>query len=84
MALSPLEIISAHPWQRVTFTTYALSVSFFEAVFLDALIRGGGNDRLILADIEGVRASLSEQGAIRVSGVTRWSPCALVPASFTP
>jgi len=66
MGLSPLELISAHPWRRVTFTTYALSLSFFEAVLLDALIRGGGHDRLILANIEGVRASLSEQGATRV------------------
>jgi hypothetical protein len=66
VSLSPIELISAHPWRRVTFTTYALSLSFFEAVLLDALIRGGGHDRLILADIEGVRASLSEQGATRV------------------
>lgn len=66
MTLSPLDLISAHPWRRVTFTTYALSLSFFEAVLLDALIRGGGQDRLILAGIEGVRASLSEQGATRV------------------
>jgi hypothetical protein len=66
VSLSPLDLISAHPWRRVTFTTYALSLSFFEAVLLDALIRGGGQDRLILADVEGVRASLSEQGATRV------------------
>ena len=66
MSLSPLDLISAHPWRRVTFTTYALSLSFSEAVLLDALIRGGGHDRLILADIDGVRASLSEQGATRV------------------
>ena len=26
---------TAHPWQRVTFTTYALSLSFFEADHLD-------------------------------------------------
>jgi hypothetical protein len=64
--LAPLDLVSAHPWQRVTFTTYALSLSFFEAVILDALVRGGGRQALILADVQGVRASLSEQGAQRV------------------
>lgn len=65
-SLAPLELVSAHPWQRVIFTTYALSLSFFEAVILDAVVRGGGRESLILADVDGVRASLSEQGAHRV------------------
>jgi len=43
-----------------------LSLSFFEAVILDALIRAGGREALILADVDGVRASLSERGAQRV------------------
>lgn len=40
MNLAPTDLVSAHRWERVTFTTYALSLSFFEAVVLDALIRG--------------------------------------------
>ena len=40
--------------------------SFFEAVVLYALIRGGTRQALILADIQQVRASLSEQGGYRV------------------
>ena len=67
MSLTPVDLVSAHPWRRVTFTTYALSLSFFEAVILDALVRGGeGSEALILADVHGVRESLSEQGAHRV------------------
>lgn len=66
MSVAPLDLISAHPWRRVIFTTYALSLSFFEAVILDALVRGGGRESLILADVHGVRGSLSEQGAQRV------------------
>jgi len=66
MNLAPIDLVSAHRWERVTFTTYALSLSFFEAVVLDALIRGGARQALILADVQGVRASLSEQGAQRV------------------
>ncbi|HWO35346.1 MAG TPA: hypothetical protein VNO32_41660 [Candidatus Acidoferrum sp.] len=66
MSLAPLDLVSAHPWRRVAFTAYALSLSFFEAVILDALVRGGGREALILADVHGIRASLSEQGAHRV------------------
>src|SRR5262245_16695870 len=62
----PLELIAGHPWRRACFTTYALSLSFFEAAILDALVHGGGRDSTVLADIEGVRAALSEQGARRV------------------
>ena len=64
--MNPLDLISAAPWTRVAFTTYALSLSFFEAVLLDALLRGGGRNALILTDPEGVRAALSEEGARRV------------------
>jgi len=55
--------VSADTWHRVTLTTYALSLSFFEAIVLDRLIRGGGRQAMILADVEGVRASLSEPEA---------------------
>jgi hypothetical protein len=54
----PLDLTSAAPWRRVCFTTYALSLSFFEAVMLDALLRGKGHDAPILADPEGIRAGL--------------------------
>ena len=64
--LAPLELVSAHPWRRAAFTTYALSLSFFEAVLLDALVRGGAREALILSDVEGVRVALGEQGARRV------------------
>ncbi|MFD1104437.1 hypothetical protein [Sphingobium olei] len=50
--MNPLELISAAPWKRVAFTTYALSLSFFEAVLLDALLRSGGRNALILSDPE--------------------------------
>ena len=69
-------------WERVTFTTYALSLSFFEAVILDALIRGGARQALILADVEGVRASLSEQGAQRVGKDYDVEPVAVSSGRF--
>lgn len=41
MNLAPTDLTSAHRWGCVAFTTYALSLSLFEAVVLDALTRGG-------------------------------------------
>lgn len=82
MSLAPLDLVSAHPWQRVAFTTYALSLSFFEAVILDALVRGGASQALILADVQGVRASLSEQGAQRVGKDYEVEPVAVSSGVF--
>ena len=61
---APLDLVSSHPWRRVAFTTYALSLSFFEAVLLDALVRGGGREALILADVEGVSMALGERAGL--------------------
>ena len=85
MALTPLDLVEAHPWQRVAFTTYALSLSFFEAVILDALVRGGGNSQaIVLADLDGVRASISEQGAHRVGKDYEVEPIAVTNGVFHP
>jgi hypothetical protein len=82
--LAPLDLVSAHPWRRAIFTTYALSLSFFEAVILDALVRGGGREALILADVEGVRAALGEQGARRVGKDYDVEPIAVTAGVFHP
>lgn len=84
MSLAPLNLIDAHPWQRVAFTTYAVSLSFFEAVILDRLVRGGGSQALILADVRGYRASLSEQGAQRVGKEYEIEPVAVSQGVFHP
>jgi len=84
VSLAPLDLVSAHPWRRVTFTTYALSLSFFEAVILDALVRGGGREALILADVQGIRASLSEQGAQRVGKDYEVEPVSVSTGVFHP
>ena len=62
MSIAPLDLVSAHPWQRAAFTTYALSLSFFEAVVLDALVRAEAREMLILADIDGVHLAKHECG----------------------
>jgi hypothetical protein len=82
--LAPLDLVSAHPWHRATFTTYALSLSFFEAVLLDALVRGGAREALILADVEGVRLALGEHGARRVGKDYDVEPFAVRAGVFHP
>ena len=85
MGLTPVDLVEAHPWQRVAFTTYALSLSFFEAVILDALVRGGGSSQaLVLADVDGVRASISEQGAHLVGKDYEVEPVAVTNGVFHP
>ena len=85
VGLTPVDLVEAHPWQRVAFTTYALSLSFFEAVIFDALVRGGGSSQaVVLADVDGVRASISEQGAHRVGKEYEVEPVAVTNGVFHP
>jgi len=76
--------VAAAPWKRAVFTTFALSLSFFEAVLLDALLRGGGREALILADPEGICAGLSEQGARRAGRDYEIEPVACSTGVFHP
>jgi hypothetical protein len=76
--------VSADTWYRVTFTIFAIRLSFFEAVALDSLIRGSGRQAIILADVEGVLARLSEQGAQRVGKDYEVEPVAVTSGVFHP
>lgn len=80
--MRPVDLVGAAPWRRVAFTTYALSLSFFEAVVLDALVRGGGRDALILTDPDGVRAALCEHGARRAGREYEVEPIACATGVF--
>jgi hypothetical protein len=64
---TPTDLVRSSAWDRLLFTTYALSLSFFEAVILDQILRSQSGEALVLADVDGVRAALSEYGA-RVVG----------------
>ena len=61
--ISALDLVRSHRWSRLFFTSYALSLSFFESVILDAIVRQGIGDATILADIVGVRGAMEECGA---------------------
>lgn len=82
--MNPLNLAKAAPWNRVLFTTYALSLSFFEAVVIDALIRGKARNPTILSDPEGVRAGLSERGARLVGREYELLPAERVGGVFHP
>jgi len=84
MPLIPLELLAAAPWQRVTCTTYALSLSFFEAVALDSLVRGGASEAVVLSDVAGIRASLGELGAQRVGKDYQVEPIVISHGVFHP
>lgn len=82
--MQPLELVIAAPWRRVAFTTYALSLSFFEAVILDAMIRGGARNAIVFTDPSGIKAALSEHGARRVGREYDVEPVACLTGAFHP
>ena len=72
--MTPIDLVSAHPWRKAFFTTYSLSLSFFESVVLDALTRGGARQVMIAADVAGVGAALGEWGARSVGRAYQVEP----------
>jgi hypothetical protein len=81
-SFSSLELIRSHGWTRSFFTTYALSLSFFEAVVLDALVRQGVEQTLIMADVAGVAAALSEEGVRSAGRAYQVEPVAVSHGCF--
>jgi hypothetical protein len=57
---SQLDFIASRRWEKALFTTYALSLTFFEAYLLPQLRKAGCEQIFILADVEGYRGSLME------------------------
>jgi hypothetical protein len=82
--LSQRDIIAAGRWDAALFSTYSLSLSFFEAVPLHALRRSGCRSISILADAEGYRSSLSEAGAEQAGRSYSLSPIVIKNGIFHP
>ena len=57
------DIIGARSWRTAFFTTYSLSLSFFEAVVVHALRQAGVRTTSIAVDLDGYRSTLGERGA---------------------
>ena len=80
--LSIAEIISARKWKQALFTTYTLSLSYFETEILPSLISAGCTDIWLIADAEGYRSSLLERRSTRVGHEYRLIPVALSHGIF--
>lgn len=83
--MTPLEIITKGQWDSSLFTTYALSLSFYETQLHKlGLARNGCRDIRILTDIDGYQLSLSERQSHRVGNEYRVVPAALPNGVFHP
>lgn len=69
-------------WKHALFTTYTLSLSYFESEILRPLLRGGCSDIWLIADAEGYRSSLLERRSMRVGQEYRLIPAALPDGVF--
>ncbi len=78
------DLVGAAQWTTAAFTTYALSLSFFEAVVLDLMVRRRSAAPVVFADVAGVRSALSEYGARRVGRDYDVEPVALSGGVFHP
>ena len=79
-----LDVINASRWQKALFTTYALSLSFFESIILRALRQVGCQQTWIIADINGYRSSLIERRSSAVGQDYRLIPLRLSNGVFHP
>ncbi len=67
-ALPIVDVVSSVPVEGAIFTTYTLSLAWFETHLLRALERSGARQILLLADPVGINASLGE-GLVTGAGV---------------
>ena len=61
---SQLAIIQAGVWDEAVFTTYALSLTFFESCLLPALRHARCEKATIFADVDGYRSTLMERRSV--------------------
>lgn len=83
--MTPVQIINEGTWEHALFTTYALSLSFFETQLLkEGLAKNGCRDIQIVSDVDGYAMSLSERQSQRVGNEYRLLPTALRNGVFHP
>lgn len=83
--MSPTKIITQGSWNHALFTTYALSLSFYETQLHKlGLARNGCRDIRIITDIDGYQISLSERQSHRVGNEYRLTPTTLPNGVFHP
>ncbi len=81
---SVADFLTASPWKHALFTTYALSLSYFESEVLRPLLQQGCDDIWLVCDAEGYRSSLLERRSMRVGQEYRVVPVGLRNGVFHP
>lgn len=85
MASIPLtDLLSSKKWDQALFTTYALSLTFFETCVLRELRQQKCRQIYVIADVDGYQSSLSERRSTRVGHEYRVIPVALPHGVFHP
>ena len=83
--LSPIEIIARGRWENALFTTYTLSLTFFETHILkNCLTKTGCRNIWVVADVDGYQQSLAERQSSRVGQEYHLVPVALDNGVFYP
>src|ERR1035437_1620699 len=83
MAESLAEVLQCRPWNRALFTTYSLSLTFFESVILRFLRQSGCREIWVVADAQGYQSSLMERRSHGVGQEYHLIPLALCPSGTT-
>ena len=79
-----LDVIENGKWTQALFTTFALSLSFFESILLRALRHLGCQEIWIISDLQGYKASLIERRSTAVGQDYRLLPVRLRKGVFHP
>lgn len=81
---APLDVIIRHPWEKAFFTTYTLSLAFFESQLKGRMLRNGCRELWVITDADGYERSLDERQANAVGIEYRVVPVAMERGVFHP
>ncbi len=85
MSVSPRDLILQGTWHHALFTTYSLSLSFFESqLWRGVLKKKGCREAWVIADLDGYSESLGERQSRFVGHEYRLVPVALPRGVFHP
>src|SRR5882724_10614337 len=84
MTKSLSDVLAGQSWEKALFTTYSLSLTFFESMVLRALREIECREIWVIADAEGYRSSLMERGSYGVGYEYHLVPIGLRNGVFHP
>lgn len=79
-----LDVIESGKWNQALFTTYTLSLSFFDSLLLRALRQVGCQEIWVISDLQGYKASLIERRSHAIGHDYRLIPVRLNNGVFHP